>query len=105
MMPIAEMIQVVVWTVNAKLREQLLMLRILDIYGSKEFDATFDEIAEKTLMKRSVVIKAMTGLKDLGWIESERNYKENGTNLPVVQNCKYRIIITDEKEPVTSPTE
>jgi hypothetical protein len=95
---ITEMIQVVIWTTNARMREQLLILRILDHYGPKSFVATLDEIAEATLTNRAVVIRAMKGLKELQWIDSERIYKNNGTNLPVVQSCKYIITISNEKE-------
>jgi hypothetical protein len=49
-------------------------------------------------MNRAVVIRALKGLKELQWIDSERIYKNNGTNLPVVQNCKYIITIANEKE-------
>lgn len=99
------MIQTVIWTSNARMREQLLMLRILDHYGPNSFVATLDEIAEATLMNRAVVIRALKGLKELQWVDSERIYKNNGTNLPVVQSCKYIVTISDEKEPVTTPTE
>jgi len=40
----------------------------------------------------------MKGLKELQWIDSERIYKNNGSNLPVVQSCKYIITISNEKE-------
>lgn len=90
--------QMVIWTVNAKLREQVLMLRILEVYGTGEFMATLQDIADATHMKRSVIAKTIKGLKDLNWLESERNYEDNGTNLHVIRSCKYRITIGDEKE-------
>ena len=97
-MTLNEMIQTVIWTSNARMREQILMLRILDHYGPKEFVATLEDIAEATAMNRAVVIRGLKGLKELQWIDSERIYKNNGTNLPVVQNCKYIITIGNEKE-------
>lgn len=93
-----EMQQTVIWTVNAKTREQILMLRILETYGSEEFVATLGDIADAAHMKRSVVAKTMKGLKDLNWLQSVRNYEDNGTNLPVIRNCKYRVTIGGEKE-------
>jgi hypothetical protein len=95
--------QLVIWTVNAKLREQILMLRILEVYGTGEFTATLHAIADATHMKRSVVAKAIKGLKDLNWLDSERNYEDNGTNLHVVRNCKYRVTIGEEKEGNPNP--
>jgi len=95
---IMEMIQTVIWTSNARMREQIMMLRILDHYGPKHFVATLDEIAEATFTNRAVVIRALKGLKELQWIDSERIYKSNGSNLPVVQSCKYIITICNEKE-------
>jgi hypothetical protein len=97
-MTLNEMIQTVIWTSNARMREQILMLRILDIYGPKEFVATLGEIAEAIAMNKAVVIRGLKGLKELQWIDSERIYKNNGSNLPVVQSCKYIITISNEKE-------
>lgn len=99
-MDLLEASHIVVWTENAKLREQIVMLRIMSVYGTEEFDATYTDIAREIAMKRSVVIQAMKGLKELGWIESVWNYEKNGKNLPTVKNCKYTITIG--KEPPVS---
>jgi hypothetical protein len=70
-------IQKVVWTKNAKPREQLLMLRLMDVYGSR-CEVTMDEMAVGTGMGKPTLIKTLRGLKELGWITTERVYKENG---------------------------
>jgi len=70
-------VQKVVWTKNAKPREQLLMLRLMDVYGTR-CEITMDEMAEGTGMGKPTLIKTLRGLKELGWIQTERVYKENG---------------------------
>jgi len=96
-------IQKVIWTVNAKPREQVFMLRLIDAYGLSTFTATIDEIAKLTGTPRGTTVRCLTGLRDLGWVNSERMYKKTGINLPSVMSCEYSIAI--EKEPVTAPTE
>jgi len=93
---ITKMIRTVIWTVNAKPREQVLMLRVMDAFGTGEFTATYEELAEAAHMNRSTVIRAVKGLKDLGWMDSERLYRGNGSNLPVVENCKYIVTVPVE---------
>ena len=96
-MTLNEMIQTVIWTSNARMREQILMLRILDHYGPKGFTATLDDIATAIGMNRAIVIRGLKGLKELHWIDNERIYKNSGKNLPTLQSCKYIITIRDEK--------
>ena len=87
--------QKVIWTVNASPREQMLMLRLYDVYGKNaEFYATLEDIAKVTHVSYPLVVRCMKGLKELGWIESQRVYhKEKGRNLHVVKNCLYRFLI------------
>ena len=87
--------QKVIWTINASPREQLLMLRILDVYGkNKEFYATLQDIAKATNFSYHLIVRCMKGLKELGWLESSRIYhKEKDRNLHVVKNCLYRFLI------------
>ena len=96
-MTLNEMIQTVIWTSNARMREQILMLRILDHYGPKGFTATLDDIANAIGMNRAIVIRGLKGLKELHWINNERIYKNSGKNLPTLQSCKYVITIGNEK--------
>jgi len=70
-------VQKVVWTKNAKPREQLLMLRLMDVYGTR-CEVTMDEMAVGAGMGKPTLIKTLRGLKELGWIQTERVYKENG---------------------------
>ena len=80
----------VIWTENAKPREQIVMLRILDSFG-KKFSATHEEIAEKIGISRYLLSALIPGLKELGWIENKRIYnkgKERG-----VTHCDYKINI------------
>lgn len=99
-----EMMHIVIWTDSASPREQLLMLRIISAYknGNGTFNATYSDIAQETGMHRSVVIKTMRGLKELGWIESEWNYEKNGKNLPTIRDCKYTITVGKEPSAVPS---
>lgn len=97
-----EMMEIVIWTAETKLREQMLMLRILSFYGVEPFTATYNDLAENLGMNRSVVIVAMRGLKELGWIESEWVYEKNGRNLSTIKHCKYTITI--QKEPSAVPS-
>jgi hypothetical protein len=90
--------QMVIWTVNAKPREQILMLRILETYRRKQFTATINEIAELSHMSIGSTVRTLNGLRDLGWLDSSRMYKKTGRNLPVVSNCEYVITIVDKKE-------
>lgn len=86
-------LQKILWTTTAKPREQVLMLRILDIYGPEGFEGTLEDIAKMMSMKRSLVIRMLRGLKELGWIESERQYEFTEKKLPHVTGCKYKITI------------
>ena len=90
----------VIWTANAKPREQVFMLRLLDAYGTKRFTATLDEISQLTNTSRGTAIRSLTGLRELGWLDSARQYKKNGKNLPQVTSCEYIVTISEEKEPV-----
>lgn len=85
--------QTILWTKGAKPREQILMLRLLDIYGPVGFEGTLEEISQMMLMPRSLVIRMLRGLKDLGWIESERQYEYSEKRLPLVTGCKYKFTI------------
>ena len=87
--------QKVIWTVNASAREQLLMLRLLDVYGkNQEFYATLEDISKATNFSYPLVVRCMKGLKELGWLENQRIYhKQDGGNLHVVKNCMYRFLI------------
>lgn len=87
--------QKVIWTVNVSLREQLLMLRILDVYGKNEsFYATLDDVAKAVNMNRWMVARTMKGLKEIGWLESQRVYVKRGDkNMPSVKNCYYKFLI------------
>lgn len=100
-MTIEEMNQIVIWTAEAKVREQIIMLRILSIYGSEPFTATYQELAREIGFKRSMIIASMRGIKELGWIESEWVYEKNGRNLPTVKHCRYTVTI--QKEPSAVP--
>jgi hypothetical protein len=87
-------IQTVIWTNNAKHREQIFLLRLLDVYGLESFAATLEEIATHTGFHRDTVVRCLKGLKDLGYIQSDRMYEKNGSyNLPIVKKCVYQIII------------
>jgi hypothetical protein len=88
----------VIWTVNAKPREQILMLRILETYRRKQFTATIEEIASLSHMSIGTTVRTLNGLRDLGWLDSSRMYKKSGRNLPVVSNCEYVITIGEKKE-------
>jgi predicted transcriptional regulator len=89
--------QMVIWTANAKPREQVFMLRLMDAYGTKNFTATIDEISKLTNTSTGTTIRSLNGLRDLGWLDSQRMYKKSGRNLPVVSNCEY-IVTIGEKE-------
>lgn len=67
------------------------MLRLLDIFGKTKFEATLDELSEKLGMKYGQTVKMMTGLRELGWIETERIYEKSGGNLPHVKGCVYKL--------------
>jgi Mn-dependent DtxR family transcriptional regulator len=86
-------LQKILWTTTAKPREQVLMLRLMDIYGTEGFEATLEDIAKLMYMKRSLVIRMLKGLKELGWVESERQYEYTEQKLPHVKGCKYRFTI------------
>ena len=90
----------VIWTANAKPREQIFMLRLLDAYGAKKFTATLDEISKITNTSRGTTIRSLVGLRELGWLDSARMYKKFGKNLPQVTSCEYIVTINEEKEPV-----
>ena len=99
-----DMMHIVIWTDSASTREQVLMLRIIGAFRnpSMSFNATYTKIAEETGMTRSVVIKTMRGLKELGWLESEWNYEKNGKNLPTIKDCKYTFTVGKEPSAVPS---
>lgn len=101
-MTVDEMMQIVIWTEEAKLREQIIMLRILTNYGTEPFSATYQEMARDIGMNRSVIIKSMRGLKELGWLESEWVYEKNGKNMPSIKNCRYTVTIGKEPSAVPS---
>jgi hypothetical protein len=94
--------QMVIWTANAKPREQLFMLRLMDTYGTTKFTATIDEISRLTNTSTGTTIRSLNGLRDLGWLDSQRMYKKSGRNLPVVSSCEY-IVTIDEKKGETDP--
>lgn len=94
--------QMVIWTANARPREQLFMLRLMDTYGTKKFTATIDEISKLTNTSTGTTIRSLNGLRDLGWLDSQRMYKKSGRNLPVVSSCEY-IVTIDEKKGETEP--
>ena len=85
--------QSIIWTQNAKPMEQLLMLRILDVYGSDEFCVTLDEFTAVIGFKKGVLIRALRGVKELEWLGSKRDYKKGVGNLPLVFNCRYRVTL------------
>ena len=90
--------QMVIWTANAKPREQIFMLRLMDVYGTKRFTATIQEIAQITDMSIGTTIRCLTGVRDLGWLDSARVYKKTGKNLPSVTNCEYIVTIKNEPD-------
>lgn len=69
------------------------MLKLLDLYGQETFEATLEEIASLLKVKRSLFIKILKGLKELGWVESDRVYDYSEKNLPHVKGSKYKITI------------
>ena len=91
--------QMVIWTANAKPREQIFMLRLLEAYGPEKFTATIDEISRMTNTSIGTTVRSLNGVRDLGWLDSVRMYKKTGRNLPAVTNCEY--IITIKNEPTS----
>jgi hypothetical protein len=80
----------VIWTENAKPREQIVMLRILDCFD-KKFSATHEEIASKVGVTPFLFASLVPGLKELGWIESKRVYMKGKSR--GVSHCDYKIKI------------
>ena len=70
-------VQKIVWTQNASPREQMVMLRLMDVYGTR-CEVTVDEMSVAISVNKPTLCKTIRGLKDLGWIKSERVYKESG---------------------------
>jgi DNA-binding MarR family transcriptional regulator len=70
-------IQKVVWTKNASPREQLVMLRLMDVYGTR-CEVTVDEMSAAISINKPTLVKTLRGLKELGWVKSERVYKDRG---------------------------
>lgn len=70
-------IQKVIWTKNASPREQLVMLRLMDVFGTR-CEVTVDEMSAAISINKPVLVKTLRGLKELGWVKSERIYKESG---------------------------
>lgn len=75
------------------------MLRLLDAFGSKKFTATIEDISKLTNMSIGTTIRSLNGVRELGWLDSTRQYKKTGRNLPVVANCEY--VVTIKNEPTT----
>lgn len=71
----------------------MVILQLLDLYGAGSFESTLEEIADTLKIKRSLFIKIVKGLKELGWIESERKYDYTEKNLPHVKGSQYKITV------------
>lgn len=80
----------IIWTENAKPREQIIMLRIIGVFG-KKFSATHQEIAEKIGVNQTLLASIIPGLKELGWLENERVYSSGEQR--GVAYCNYKITV------------
>lgn len=88
-----ETIQKVLWTREASPPEQILMIKMLDIFGEKEVAGTLTDLAMYLDVKRSYLVTHMKGLKDLGWIETDRQYVKSNLNLPHVAGVKIKVTL------------
>ena len=89
-------IQKILWTREATTPEQIMMLKMLDIFGDNEIKGTLTEIAGYLDIKRSYLITQLQGLRDLGWIETERAYLKTDGNLPKVSGITIRMKIKED---------
>ena len=85
--------QKILWTSNASTREQVLMLKLLDLYGGNDITGNLHDIARLLGVKRSLLITILKGLRDLGWLETEKAYEKNVGNLPKVAGVQIKFTI------------
>jgi transcription initiation factor IIE alpha subunit len=88
----ATIVQSVIWTEDASPRDQLVFLRLLDVYGFDEFDVTHQEICDAIKVSPALLAKTLVRLKKLGWIEWVRRYGPRSGHLQQVIGCRYRLI-------------
>jgi MarR-like DNA-binding transcriptional regulator SgrR of sgrS sRNA len=89
----ASLIPAIVWSEEASPRDQVFMLRLLDVYGRKSFEDTLANISENVGHSHGLTMKTLRRLRELGWIEWERVYGDGVNNLQFVTGCKYTITL------------
>ena len=89
----ASLIPTIVWSEEASPRDQVFMLRLLDVYGRKPFEDTLANISHNVGLTQSLTIKTLGRLRQLKWIDWERVYGDGVNNLRFVTGCKYTITL------------
>lgn len=68
-----------------------MMLKMLDIFGKREVTGNLTYLSECLDVKRSYLVTHLRELKDLDWIDTDREYLKTDGNLPKVAGVKIYI--------------
>jgi Mn-dependent DtxR family transcriptional regulator len=88
----ATVIQSVIWAEEASTRDQIVFLRLVDVYGFDKFTATLDEMSEAIKVGPALLAKTMSRLRSIGWVDSKRLYGVRDNGMKNVIGCEYTLL-------------